>query len=223
MEHHLLADSEFHYPQLQIDDGELKTRVEAELQAFMVNREKLECLERIFDRECDLGLLGKNKNIPSNSTFLMANTYIPGLYPNGSERGDYLSLDLGSTNFRVLWSTFSGDSDNCETHVRFYDVPQQLRCGECRKLFDFIASCISDFVQSFDKLKDRHSAVISSAGEPLKLGFTFSFPTNQTAIDSAILLTWTKSFDCPDAIGQDVVKLLQDAIDRLQVGTSTII
>jgi hexokinase len=46
------------------------------------------------------------------------------------------------------------------------------------------------------------------------LGFTFSFPVEQTALASGKILTWTKGFSARNAIGNDVVKLLQDAFDR---------
>ena len=46
------------------------------------------------------------------------------------------------------------------------------------------------------------------------MGFTFSFPMFQKAINVAILETWTKDFDCPDAVGKDAAQLLQDAIDE---------
>lgn len=51
----------------------------------------------------------------------------------------------------------------------------------------------------------------------MNLGFTFSFPVEQTAIDAGKLLTWTKGFSAKNAIGQDVVKLLQDAFDRKHI------
>jgi hexokinase len=46
------------------------------------------------------------------------------------------------------------------------------------------------------------------------LGFTFSFPVEQTALASGKVLTWTKGFSARNTIGNDVVKLLQDAFDR---------
>lgn len=46
------------------------------------------------------------------------------------------------------------------------------------------------------------------------LGFTFSFPVAQAALDSGKLLTWTKGFKVKHVVGEDVVKLLQDAFDR---------
>ena len=44
-----------------------------------------------------------------------------------------------------------------------------------------------------------------------------SFPVEQTAIDAGKLLTWTKGFAAKNAIGQDVMRLLQDAIDRKHI------
>jgi hexokinase len=50
--------------------------------------------------------------------------------------------------------------------------------------------------------------------QQISLGFTFSFPVEQTALDSGKLLTWTKGFAARNTVGNDVVKLLQDAFDR---------
>jgi hexokinase len=54
----------------------------------------------------------------------------------------------------------------------------------------------------------------AQAPDVLPLGLTFSFPVEQTALDSGKILTWTKGFSAKHAIGNDVVKLLQDAFDR---------
>lgn len=40
------------------------------------------------------------------------------------------------------------------------------------------------------------------------VGFCFSFPMEQAALDSAKLVTWTKGFDVSGVMGNDVVKLL---------------
>ena len=50
--------------------------------------------------------------------------------------------------------------------------------------------------------------------EALHLGLTFSFPVEQSALDKGVLLTWTKGFSAKNAVGKDVVQLLQDAFDR---------
>lgn len=46
------------------------------------------------------------------------------------------------------------------------------------------------------------------------LGFTFSFPCKQEGLASARLSTWTKGFTCSGVVNEDVVKLLQNAIDE---------
>lgn len=54
----------------------------------------------------------------------------------------------------------------------------------------------------------------ANASADVPLGLTFSFPVEQTALGSGKILTWTKGFSAKNAIGNDVVKLLQDAFDR---------
>lgn len=52
------------------------------------------------------------------------------------------------------------------------------------------------------------------ADPALPLGLTFSFPVEQTALNEGKVLTWTKGFSAKNAVGNDVVKLLQDAFNR---------
>lgn len=66
---------------------------------------------------------------------------------------------------------------------------------------------------SVDEFLTSREHVINE-DESLHLGLTFSFPVEQTALDSGKILTWTKGFSAKNAIGKDVVKLLQDAFDR---------
>lgn len=48
-------------------------------------------------------------------------------------------------------------------------------------------------------------------------GFTFSFPSDQKSLKNSILVTWTKSFKCPDGVGQDACVMLEEAIARRKV------
>lgn len=100
-------------------------------------------------------------------------------------------------------------------------------------MFTFIAQSVEHFV------KQRSE---TGAQSELLLGFTFSFvscnntlgarawraicrsctsfhpqPVEQTAIDRGTLIKWTKGFDAPDAVGVDVVMLLQSCLDELGV------
>lgn len=130
--------------------------------------------------------------------------------PNGSETGTFLALDLGGTNLRVCQVTLLGGGKFTLQQSK-YTVSEALKTGDVRNLFDYIAQCIDSFVTEHDTEKDDREA-----GPPneLHLGFTFSFPVLQTALDRGKLLTWTKGFKCTNAIGKDVVQLLQDALTR---------
>ncbi|PSN39304.1 Hexokinase type 2 [Blattella germanica] len=135
------------------------------------------------------------------SSLQMENTYIPEL-PDGTEEGLFLALDLGGTNFRVILLELSSGVLIRE-EVKHYHISEDQRLGCGEKLFDFLAECVSDFVRSQNL-----------TGVRLPLGFTFSFPMIQKALDVGILVTWTKSFNCPSVVGRDAVQMLRDAINR---------
>ncbi len=46
------------------------------------------------------------------------------------------------------------------------------------------------------------------------LGFCFSFPIEQTAIDAGTLIKWVKGFTNSGAVGKDIMQLLRDAFHR---------
>ncbi|KAL8691624.1 MAG: hypothetical protein Q9224_004134 [Gallowayella concinna] len=81
---------------------------------------------------------------------------------------------------------------------------------EAAELFAFIAD------QTEMLLKTHHPSCLSGSENVcvLSLGLTFSFPVYQHGINSGILLRWTKGFDIPSVIGQDVCELLQHQIDQ---------
>lgn len=135
------------------------------------------------------------------SSLQMENTYIPEM-PDGTENGVFLSLDLGGTNFRAILLELK-DGLVVRERVQHYAIADDQRIGCGRALFDHLASCLVQFVVELG-LEDV----------PLPLGFTFSFPMRQHSLASASLVTWTKSFNCPDVVGADVVQLLRDALTR---------
>ncbi|XP_076317371.1 hexokinase-4-like isoform X2 [Tachypleus tridentatus] len=152
-----------------------------------------------FESEMELGLM---QNPPKASSLQMENTFIPEL-PNGKENGDFLALDLGGTNFRVILIRLK-PGHQAESDVQYYTVPESVRIEDRGEpLFDFLAECIHDFMEKSDLL-EKH----------LPLGFCFSFPMVQKALDIGILVTWTKSFNIPSVVGEDAVKMLNDAIER---------
>lgn len=73
---------------------------------------------------------------------------------------------------------------------------------------EYIAQSVDVFLTDYGSSSDQ---------DVLNMGFTFSFPVEQTAIAKGTLIKWTKGFNCPDAPGKDVVELLQTALDRKHI------
>jgi hexokinase len=122
-----------------------------------------------------------------------------------AERGNFLALDLGGTNFRVLLISLKGDQVNMQNKI--YPISQELMNGHGDKLFDHIAGCIADFM---------HDHQLAGVGR-IPLGFTFSFPCKQEGLAVGRLVRWTKGFRCAGVEGEDVVRLLHEAIGRRDV------
>ncbi|CAO3567859.1 unnamed protein product [Mortierella alpina] len=182
--------------------------LESLAQEFTLSTAQLESLTTEFVRQMHVGLTStKSKDLA------MIPTFVTGL-PDGQERGCYLALDLGGTNLRVCLISLNGDRQ-LEAHQRAFKVSDHLQEADVTELMDFIAVSIKEFISS-----EHISAKIvehPSDSETLELGFTFSFPVSQTAIDAGVLLRWTKGFHCPGAVGSDIVQLLQEALNRKEV------
>ncbi|XP_078095382.1 hexokinase-2-like [Mustelus asterias] len=124
--------------------------------------------------------------------------------PDGTESGDFLALDLGGTNFRVLRVKVSDNGkQKVQIENRICAVPEDIMHGTGNQLFDHIANCLGDVMEELD-IKDRK----------LPLGFTFSFPCQQSKLDESLLVNWTKGFKASGVEGRDVVTLLRQAIQR---------
>ncbi|XP_023373513.1 glucokinase isoform X1 [Otolemur garnettii] len=178
------------------------TLVEQILAEFQLQEEDLKKVMRRMQKEMDRGL---KLETHEEASVKMLPTYVRST-PEGSEVGDFLSLDLGGTNFRVmLVKVGEGEAGqwSVKTKHQMYSIPEDAMTGTAEMLFDYISECISDFL---DKHQMKH--------KKLPLGFTFSFPVRHEDIDKGILLNWTKGFKASGAEGNNIVGLLRDAIKR---------
>nr|XP_047936329.1 hexokinase-3 [Anser cygnoides] len=173
--------------------------VEQLLAPLRLSRADLERVQALMRQEMERGL-GRDSN--ANASVRMLPTYVCNT-PDGTERGDFLALDLGGTNFRVLVVRVMQEGIHMASEI--YVVPTSVMQGTGEALFDHIIECIMDF-QTKQNLMEQ----------VLPLGFTFSFPCQQLGLDKAVLLTWTKGFSASGCVGQDVVQLLRDAAQRKQ-------
>ncbi|XP_032707777.1 hexokinase-3 isoform X2 [Lontra canadensis] len=170
--------------------------MEETLAPFRLNHEQLAVVQAQMREAMAKGLRGEASSLRMLPTYVRAT-------PDGTERGDFLALDLGGTNFRVLLVRVTAGGVKITSQV--YSIPEYVAQGSGQQLFDHIVDCIVDFQQKQ-----------GLSGQSLPLGFTFSFPCRQLGLDQGILLNWTKGFNASDCEGQDVVCLLREAIGRRQ-------
>lgn len=171
--------------------------VENLVRPFILKDEDYKHLMDIMLQEFNKGL-GKDTN--PTAKVKMYPTYVRDV-PDGSEDGNYLALDLGGTNFRVLLINLNGQEVTMESKI--YLIPQHIMTGTGVQLFDHIAECIYKFMKNHNLLDQK-----------IPLGFTFSFPCKQMGLNHAVLTQWTKGFKCEGVEGEDVVRLLHEAIKR---------
>ncbi|KAF2083607.1 putative glucokinase [Saccharata proteae CBS 121410] len=172
-----------------------------------------------FIRQMDEGLRKDGTDLSQIPTYVTA-------VPNGTEKGLYMAVDLGGTNFRVCSIQLHGNSTFSLTHSKVA-VPRELMVAKTSKeLFSFLAKQIELFLKAhhsehYQSHIRRRRTISMASGfrdeEIFNLGFTFSFPVHQIGINKGLLMRWTKGFDIPDAVGKDVCALLQTEIDALHL------
>ncbi|KAH7930242.1 hypothetical protein BV22DRAFT_1028461 [Leucogyrophana mollusca] len=193
-------------------------------QQFTLDDKSLFNITATFLREVSDGLANYGHPMAMIPTFVRA-------VPDGTETGTFLALDLGGTNLRVCEVTLHGDQ-TFSLRQQKYKVSEALKTGEVTSLFDYLADSVDAFLTesgspstavppslSRSTTQAPHSGTFVDDGSDTQvpLALTFSFPVEQTALDSGRLLTWTKGFAAKNAVGKDVVKLLQDAFDRKHI------
>ncbi|KAJ7305302.1 hypothetical protein JRQ81_011220 [Phrynocephalus forsythii] len=170
------------------------------LEPLQLSHEQLLEIKSRMREEMERGLVLESH---AEATVKMLPSYVCST-PDGTEKGDFLALDLGGTNFRVLLVRLrNGMRRSVEMHNKIYAIPQEIMQGTGDELFDHIVHCIADFLE-----------YMGMKGVSLPLGFTFSFPCEQKSLDEGILLKWTKGFKATGCEGEDVVSLLKEAIHR---------
>ncbi|XP_042344724.1 hexokinase-2 [Plectropomus leopardus] len=175
-------------------------KVDKYLHHFQLSDRTLMDLSLRFRREMDKGLC---RDTNPTAAVKMLPTFVRST-PDGTEQGEFLALDLGGSNFRVLLvKVMANGKQEVEMENQIYAIPEHLMRGSGSELFDHIADCLANFMEKLG-IKDKK----------LPLGFTFSFPCQQTKLDESVLMSWTKSFKASGVEGKDVVNLLRKSIKK---------
>ncbi|NXY59663.1 HXK2 protein, partial [Callaeas wilsoni] len=184
-------------------------QIQRALRSLTVPLERLHIMKGHMMQDMCKGL---SRQMHTEAKVRMLPTYICST-PNGTEKGNFLVVELCQNQVRTLLVTLYGDGNmSPQMMYKIFDLPEGIMQGEGEALFDFIAQCVSQF------LAETLSSDTSSSGEHLPLGFVFPFSCRQTQLDKAELLSWSKGFSCSGVVGKDVVQLLQSAINKQEVG-----
>lgn len=135
------------------------------------------------------------ETVPEISTVKMLPTYIS-KFPDKKFSGNFVSVDLGGTNVRVVRITI-GKNNEITTEFVSGVIPEILKSGEGEDLFDFVAEVLEIGIKGLECDLD----------EIKNIGFTFSFPCNQEALNHGVLVQWGKLYRSKDVVGKNVVEL----------------
>ncbi|HBR71930.1 MAG TPA: hypothetical protein DEA27_04005, partial [Candidatus Moranbacteria bacterium] len=163
---------------------------------FEISRsEQLEIIEKLHT-EMDMGLAGETSSLKMIPSFVEP--------PKGYEVGKYLVLDLGGTNFRVIAVDLEKNGNITEPQIENNTINKEILAGTKDELFDYISDVLANFITKNN---------LDNSGEQM-LGFTFSFPIEQTSLTSGKLISWTKGFSISGVVGEDVVELLNESMRK---------
>lgn len=137
---YLLQTSPFHHPLLALSNETLAESISKHLSSLLIPAASLEQLQEVFSNEL---LLGLSAQPIKPSSMLMVNTFVPALQSLKREElsGEYVSLDIGSSNFRVLFSKLRprktsdvNGKDEDQFVVKYYDIPVEYRKGNSSRV-----------------------------------------------------------------------------------------
>ena len=163
-------------------------------QEFAITAAQIKRFIKDFHSEMDKGLAGEKSSLEMLPAFVDR--------PSGKEKGKFIALDLGGTNFRLLQLELKGHGRINKLAEGKFVLKEKYIKGPGKNLFDFIAGCIKRFIE------EKGIAGIKEH----KIGFTFSFPVRQDGVASGVLMYWTKGFCAKGVVGKDVVGLLNKAL-----------
>lgn len=139
--------------------------------------------------QMDKGLKGETSDLKMLPSFVDS-------VCSGMEQGYVMALDMGGSNVRVTTFDLRGNGVLEVVKEVKHAFPPEYMSGTASQVFGFLADCIKE----------------ANPDDNLPLGFTFSFPSEQTSINHSKLVIWTKGFSASGCVGEDTVELLERAL-----------
>ncbi|KAH8698314.1 putative hexokinase [Talaromyces proteolyticus] len=123
--------------------------------------------------------------------------------PTGKETGTFLALDVGGSNFRVALIELAGREQGMKiVNATSTAIDEQVKALQGTDFFDWMAERIDTILAGVGEKYGREE-------NPLSIGLSWSFPVEQTSVNSGNLQNMGKGFRCADGIvGQDLGGLI---------------
>ncbi|XP_047437691.1 hexokinase HKDC1-like [Mugil cephalus] len=179
-------------------------KVDRFLHAMRLHDDQLRDISARFQAEMKKGLSGESN---AAAAVKMLPTHVSST-PDGTEKGQFLVLDLGGSKFKVLHVKVREGvglrRGEVEMEEKTYPIPNELLSARGAELFDHVSESLKEFLQEKNiSLEKKHP-----------MAFTFSFPCEQPALNQGLLLNWSKNYRARSLQQKDVVQTLREAIDR---------
>ncbi|HEX2925980.1 MAG TPA: hexokinase [Ruminiclostridium sp.] len=170
------------------------------INAFEVDKDSMLRIAMLFKDTMEKSLKGEE------TCLKMLPSYIG--KPTGKEQGTFMTVDMGGTNLRCTKYKISNGNFEKVAEIKEklinkeknYDLTKSD--SDAKQLFGFMAECMGKLVEP---------------GESLYLGNTFSFPCRQEGINDAFLIEWTKEITTSGVEGQNINKLLAEALKEKNI------
>lgn len=171
---------------------------------FDVTVARMRSIKKAVVAEMDAGLAGRKSSIAMLQAYCDA--------ASGQEKGSYLALDLGGTNFRVMLVKLAGAG---KSPAVVAEAKYRLTREQITTSGDALFGAIATYLRKF--LKDN------AFKANYALGYTFSFPVSLLGIDEGILMKWTKDFSAKGVVGRKIVALQRQALASKNVSNVNIV
>jgi hexokinase len=123
--------------------------------------------------------------------------------PAGTEKGTFLALDVGGSTFRVALIELNGRDDAMRiVKVASSQIDNMVKLLEGTQFFDWMAQRIDEMLREVDTDYGRGDV-------PLAMGLSWSFPIEQTSVNSGLVIHMGKGFMCSNGtLGQELGDLI---------------
>ena len=129
--------------------------------------------------------------------------------PTGTEQGTFLAVDVGGSTFRVALVQLHGRGRVSVVRESAAVIDNPVKALDGSRFFDWMAARIDAMLRLVDPSYGRDPS------QPLSMGLSWSFPVEQTAVNTGLVIHMGKGFRGSNGtVGHELGGLIADACRR---------